>query len=504
MRLRRAEQRTERSGVERSPASFDVVAATDLRFPGGTSSSLVGEIMAATNAGYRIGLVHLANPRLGRALPVHPGLRSLIDSGQAQLLLAGEPATARLGLVKHPMVFAEWAGGRLPIDVERVLITVGQVPADRHGAYYDPAVVDAAVAEAFGAPPRWAPVSDAVRATLSGVELTDDDWVEVIDLAAWSTGRTTTPHGEAGGDPADRPLVIGRHSRPDPRKWPASADEIRAAYPVDGSVRVRILGGADAAVELLGEVPEHWEVLPFGSVTAQDFLAGLDAFVYFHHPDLTEAFGRTILEAIAAGVPAVVPSHFEPLFGEACLYATPDTAVDTVRALVADPDARQRHVERASEIARERFGHDAHVARLAALIGPPAARPTGPAAPPQLDLAPVGHRHAVATTLIACLGAKRKEIERLLRSLDRQRRHAVGFVPVVITTISRPPLADELGIETRSITNRSRWSDTEPWESYAQRRLRQLASHYGADNIIVTDPAHPDAWIAMQLRPPRS
>ena len=216
-----------------------------------------------------------------------------------------------------------------------MLITVGQVPADRHGVYYDPAAVDAGVAEAFGARPRWAPVSGAVRATLSGVELTDDDWVEVIDLDAWSAGSTLTTTNE---DAADGRIVIGRHSRPDPRKWPASADEIRAAYPVDGSVRVRILGGADAAVELLGEVPEHWEVLPFGSVTPQDFLAGLDAFVYFHHPDLTEAFGRTILEAIAAGVPAVVPGHFEPLFGEACLYATPDTAVDTVRELLAEPD----------------------------------------------------------------------------------------------------------------------------------------------------------------------
>jgi hypothetical protein len=503
MRFRRAEPRSEPSEGERSPASFDVVVATDLRFPGGTSSSLVDEITAATNAGYRLGLVHLANTRLGRALPVHAGLRALIDSGRIQLLLPGEPATARLGLVKHPMVFAEWAGGRLPIVVEQVLITVGQVPADRNGTYYNPAAVDASVVEAFGAPPRWAPVSGAVRATLSGVELTDHDWVEVIDLAAWSTEGTTTPHGEAGGDPADRRIVIGRHSRPDSRKWPASADEIRAAYPVDGSVRVRILGGADAAVELLGEEPENWEVLPFGSVTAQDFLAGLDAFVYFHHPDLTEAFGRTILEAIAAGVPAVVPGHFEPLFGEACLYATPDTAVDTVRALVADPDARERHVRRASEIARERFGHDAHVARLAALIGSPAARPTGPAAPPQLDLAPAGHRRAVATTLVAAFGTEGKELDALLRSLERQRRQAPGFVPVVVITVTRPPLTEALGIETRVITSRAGWTDaSEAWETYAQRRLRQLASHYGADNIAVADPAHPDAWIALQMRPP--
>ena len=504
MRFRRAERPAASDDVERSPASFDVVVVTDLRFPGGTSSSLVDEIIAATDAGYRIGLVHLANPRLGRSLPVHPGLRALLDEARARLLLPGEPATARLGMVKHPIVFAEWPGGRFPIEVERVLITVGQVPADRHGAYYDPVAIDGAVTEAFGHAPLWAPVSGTVRSTLTGVELSDDDWLEVIDLDAWSSAPLTeaTPT-RAAGDAPDPRIVIGRHSRPDARKWPATADEIRAAYPVDGSVRVRILGGADAAVDVLGEVPEHWEVLPFGSITAQEFLAGLDAFVYFHHPDLTEAFGRTILEAIAAGVPAVVPAHFEPLFGEACLYGTPDTAIATVRTLVADPAARQQHVQRARDIAERRFGHDAHVARLAALVGPPTNDPGGSSLPPQLDLAPPGHRHSVATTMIAGVGIEREEIEVLLRSLERQRRHVPGFVPILVVTITRPPLADELGIETRSITSRRKWSDpSESWEVYAQRRLRQLASHYRVDNITVADPGHPDAWIALQMRPP--
>ncbi len=171
--------------------------------------------------------------------------------------------------------------------------------------------------------------------------------------------------------------------------------------------------------------------------------------------------------------------------------------------MVADPAARQQHVQRARDIAERRFGHDAHVARLAALVGPPTNDPGGSPLPPQLDLAPPGHRHSVATTMIAGLGIEREEIEELLRSLERQRRHVPGFVPIMVVTITRPPLADELGIETRSITSRRKWSDpSESWEVYAQRRLRQLASHYRVDNITVADPGHADAWIALQMRPP--
>ena len=57
--------------------------------------------------------------------------------------------------------------------------------------------------------------------------------------------------------------------------------------------------------------------------------------------------------------------------------------------------------------------------------------------------------------------------------------------------------------EVRVITARSHWRDEhESWPDYAQRRLRQLARHYGADNIAVADPGHPDAWIVLQVRPP--
>jgi hypothetical protein len=508
--------------------ALDVVVVTDLRFSGGTSSSLADELVAAADGGYEVGVLHLANPRLGRTAAVHPTLRRLLDGGTAHLLLPGEPVQARLAIVKHPMVFASSLGGPLPIDVENVLVTVGQVPADRHDRYYDPKAVDDHIAEAFARRAIWAPVSPTVRAALHDVTLTEHDWVEVIDPEAWH--RTTSiPAGDESAASragrADDRLVIGRHSRPDALKWPDEADAIRAAYPTDASVRVRILGGADAAIAVLGETPSNWEVLAFGAVDPAEFLAGLDGFVYFHHPDLTEAFGRTILEALAARVPAVVPAHFEPLFGDACLYATPDTAIETVQALLADDDARLRHTERASQMVEERFSHDAHRARLAALIGAPAApatramaprgvlrrrrgerttpRAAGAAAPvaPQLDLVPPRLRSSTTTTLIACLGARRTEVEALLRALDEHRRHAPGFIPLVVITITRPDLAVELGIETHVITGRAKWADPgEAWPDYAQRRLRQLAAHFAVDNITAADPTHPDAWIALQMR----
>ena len=488
---------------------FDVVVITDLRFPGGTSTSLAEELTAAAGAGYSIGILHVASPRLGSSVGVNPRLRRLLDDDTVQLLVPGEPVRAHLVIVKHPMCFAEPLGGPLPIDAEHVLLTAGQVPADEAHVYYTPSYVDDHILEALGRRATWAPVSPTVRSTLHGVELDPDDWTEVIDVDHWRRPEGG-PSADAGvpapeisddGDPDTEPLlVIGRHSRPDRLKWPDDPRTLRAVYPTDGTVRVRVLGGADAVADVLGEVPAAWEVLPFGAVDPRDFLAGLDAFVYFHHPDLTEAFGRTVLEALAVGIPVVVPDHFRPIFGSTCLYADPADALHTVRALLADPDRLAAHLDEVERAIRERHGHDTHRTRLARLIGEPVPT-TGARAVPSLDLAPHGLRGSYTTTLVSCLGASADEVEAVLEALDHHRRRAPGFIPLVVTTITRPAAATRLGIETRVISSRRGWDHpSEEWIDYAQRRLRQLSAHYRVDNVAVADPLHADAWIALQLR----
>ena len=119
--------------------------------------------------------------------------------------------------------------------------------------------------------------------------------------------------------------MIGRHGRPDPVKWPRTREELLQAYPDVPDVRVRVLGGGELAVERLGRTPANWEVIEFGTVEPAEFLHGLDFFVYFHDPDLIEAFGRTIMEAMAAaGVDPNNPYFTEWFAHEK--YVNPDSA----------------------------------------------------------------------------------------------------------------------------------------------------------------------------------
>ncbi len=101
----------------------------------------------------------------------------------------------------------------------------------------------------------------------------------------------------------------------------------------------------------------------------KDFLSTLDVFVYYTHPDLVEAFGRTIIEAMAVGVPAILPHDYREVFGEAAIYAKPSEVKENVDRLMADDDYYETQVQTARAYVEKHFGYTKHARRLSGLIG---------------------------------------------------------------------------------------------------------------------------------------
>ena len=344
----------------------DVLMVSDLRFPGGTSHSMAEEITAQVQAGWSTGLVHLNGPLLSRVRPVNPRIREHVRSGRARLFLGDRPIQAKVVVVRHPAVLQAAPDQLPPIKTEHVVLVANAPSIDIDGhRHYRPVMVDRIARQRFGVAPVWAPIGPLVRkAVASEVPsgLSEQDWVNIIDVDAWHVDRPAWQ--------SDRP-VIGRHSRPSPQKWPTDSKVIEAVYPFDGSAVVKILGGADPAADVLGYLPHSWQVIPFGDMDPGEFLAQLDFFAYYHHPAWVEAFGRNILEAMASGLPAILPPHFRPLFGDAAIYAEPAEVPAVVRRLYGDRSAYEQIAARADSAVRARFGYEAHHDRLSKLIGPP-------------------------------------------------------------------------------------------------------------------------------------
>jgi glycosyltransferase involved in cell wall biosynthesis len=124
----------------------------------------------------------------------------------------------------------------------------------------------------------------------------------VVEVAPVDTARFQPRR--ARGDEA-RPLAIGRHSRDDRYKFHPNDPAFFRSLLRDGH-RVEIVGGTCLAKALAPEAaagrivlrPEIGDVVPF--------LNGLDVFVYRVHPQLHEAGGTVILEAMAMELPVIV------------------------------------------------------------------------------------------------------------------------------------------------------------------------------------------------------
>lgn len=353
----------------------DVLLVGDFRFPGGTSTSVVSDVRALHGAGYRVGLLAYASKLFDGRRSFHPGIRALVEGGFADLVPPGQPVEAELCCLHHPAVFEHLPALPLEISCPRFVMVVHHPPIDADGNEQYDLLRIMRVTEAQFGPVVWAPVGPKVRNAFNRVNLapalTQSDWVNTIDADEFRKSRPRL----RGQLP-----VLGRHSRPGIEKWPDSETEFKNAYPDANQLRVRLMGWGNQLDEIVEERPQNWDVLPFDAMPVEDFLAGLDYFSYFHSEVWVEAFGRSILEAMAAGLVCFLPEHFEPLFRDAAVYCEPIEVLDKVLNFENDPKAYIEQSKRAVEFVKSQFGPDKSIARVAAMIGPPSGLPKATAA----------------------------------------------------------------------------------------------------------------------------
>jgi len=394
---------------------LDVLLVADPRFPGGTSTALISEARALVAAGYRTGFLAMASDLLPVRRAPHPGIADLIGAGGLVAVPPGTPVTARLACIHHPTVLSDWPAGPCTVRAGQTVIVAHHPPVDATGAVqYDTARIGQVAADLFG-PAVWAPVGPAARAAFAGLPaalpLTPADWVNVIDPSDWPGARAA---------PLSARATIGRHSRPGRDKWPDTRDDLLAAYPDAPDIRVRLMGWDAGLDKDLGPRPAGWQVLPFGAMPVARFLTSVDYFSHYHSAAWIEAFGRAPLEAMASGLPCLLPPSFANLFHEGAIYTAPEGVADTVRRLHADPAAWARQSARAVAVVTDLYGPARAVARVAERIGPPPPA-TVRRAPPPLE------------ARVLYLTSNGIGMGHLTRCLATARRLPAGVRPVILS-----------------------------------------------------------------------
>ena len=353
---------------------------------GGTAQAVQTDVTAFLAAGLRVGVVLF---RCGRFFTPdeteNPALLALLD----QPGVTAAPGRTGSLFLHNPQIFAaaQLAAAAAPLALpraERRFIVAHHPPFMGDGALcYDPVSVTRALARLGpegGQALDWLPVSGLVRRQLNSflpaLRLHPLDWPNAFDCTRWAPRRTRL---------AGPGIVIGRHGRAHPDKWPDSGQAIADSLPAGPDTRVRLLGAEPAFFAARGVDVSDWDILPFGAEDPADFLDTLDLFSYFHADQWREAFGRTVAEAMLTGVPCLLDHRLRPTFGDHALYARPDEVPGLVSAIRADPAPHLARAARAAAWCAAAFDAGGIAERLSAVRAARATRRAdGPRSSPPL------------------------------------------------------------------------------------------------------------------------
>lgn len=325
---------------------YDLVLISDLGLRGGTRRCNEGYIEAATALGMRVGLFHW--PRYDLILSdIANDYRRLSYRQNVDIIVPEDTVECSAVLIHHPPILRYRIDALPQIKTHRVGILVNQLPMQLRGDlphYYDRRESENLCVELFDQKPTWIPISPLARRSLSDLgyeRLHEQDWFPPLG--------GTLPHDRPPIRTSTRgngKVILGRHSRDHWTKWPEDSSKLLAAYCADTDFSVRLMGGTSYAEKLLYTLPTNWETIAFDKIPVAQFLSEIDIFLHFVHGRYIEEFGRNVMEAMAQGVPAILPHSLQETFADAATYCAPEEVQAVVERLVADSDLYAAQSER--------------------------------------------------------------------------------------------------------------------------------------------------------------
>ena len=323
--------------------NYDILFVSDLSMPGGVSAEVANMIRAANSQGLRCACFHW--PRFDHVgNDVDLKIRHLLHAGAAQSVVSGESVACQLVIVSHPPILNQLPDRVVEVAADSCVIVLDQPPNNcKQGGTADFAIERIArnARTAFRVAPTLAPNSPVMRRILqsrSDPDLSQIDWTPLVDMSEF---RRKAPSWDNA-----RPPVLGRHCRDAEEKWLSGTQALRQDYCTGTSLEVSILGGAEFAKRTLKEIPDNWRVLPFDALPPSEFLAEIDFFVHYPSERSATSFERAPVEAMAVGVPVILPHRLEDIFGAAAIYADPPSVLSVIEALWADRRAYETQVAR--------------------------------------------------------------------------------------------------------------------------------------------------------------
>lgn len=471
--------------ADQNSKRFDIAYIGDFHEANNGTIGVADEIDCQAASGYSTVLVPLAGPDGRERGPVHRALEGCVRQGRAAVAGSADTATTvKLAVVPNPIdLLLSFPNAAPRLEASRtIMIAQDRLTHGDGSARYDLEDATALAQSVTGGQVAWVPAWPATRAQLESkshaVAVLDIDWGPVFSEARWAQAARRRRN--------DRP-TIGRHATPDPKDWPASLGEFLKVYPLNGHLRVALLGAPIWLLGVLGTAPRHWTIFPFGSLSPERFIASLDYFVLPGHQRPSHAIDRGILEALAGGAVAMLPGGYDANFGEAALYgAGGPGALEQMIHLHSDKQAFRSQSERGREFVLTRHGPKVHLRRLYSLIGE-SRRPH--ASPPACPAGRSGSEEPKRSILFVSTNGV--GLGHVTRQLAVAKRLPAGMSPVFATMSQGLSVLRRAGYHAHYIPFHDYLGcDVLDWNAWLAQHLARLVEHFEA-RVLVFDGQFP-------------
>lgn len=318
----------------------DVCIVTNLRFPGGNASSTLDEVNYLSSLGLSVRLIHCPiDNNLGKRISErYSSKKDIISNWNAVSSIE-----CKYLVVRHPAVVSCSSFKYLKdkINAQKTFFVINNSAYRTNGeAVYD---IDSYVDDVMSFNSKECyicPISTVIRKEIASA-LKKRSLTHLLSQYDWNPTFNLEDYDLPPKEKMKAPYSIGRHGRDGAEKWIEDSSLLSLVYPgADSNFQIKILGGANNAEKILGKLPVNWDVKPFGAISPIEYLSELDVFVYFPNTNLSEAFGRTIVEAMFAGIPCVLPHKFEEVFGDMAFYCEPKDVSNVVSRLSQKDEER--------------------------------------------------------------------------------------------------------------------------------------------------------------------
>ena len=315
----------------------------DPRFSGGTSSAVAREI-AALSPVFDLQVAFIGSRMFGKGRSVHPSIAKALEQTGVDATWDPPLVQAETAVFHNPSFLKHDDALHPRFNCTRAVVVAHEnfLRPDGTEGFDVSKTLGLIAARLPPCPKVIAPVSPGNRQTvttwLAGAragsvpwDIASVDWFNICDFD--SVPPTATPRDRRG-----------RVSRAGFEKFP---DMAAMALHFPASAEHCAILGADTFLLPGANPPAHWRLLPFGSADVSEFLATIDFFVYFTHPNWRESFGRVLAEAIAAGKIVITDRETARNFGKSVIVSDGHDLDRIITGFVTAPRRYQTFVRAA-------------------------------------------------------------------------------------------------------------------------------------------------------------